>query len=463
MAKYLDEEGLRHLWSKIDARFDDVESGVDNLAIKYENGEIKLLDKDGNQMGEGIDASPFIKDGMLHDVEIVDASEKNPIIYDEVTYKEGKFIKFVWNVSDDNEYPSEGNSVKYDYLKVTDIAVDPNTDNTETTKDIRLVGGPLADLCKNIYADGTIPAGTSMQDLLEKLFYSENWSTVSISNGASNVKATLSITTNLSKANNSVVKIGSTVTINEPTLTQTENKANATISGFDYGKYSLDGTSKITGTSVSKTWSYDKTNQPTYSISGYSGFGLTATPAVGDTLTVALGDNTVKTSATGAAWTASCEQVGPVYDVSNLDNIATEADNIYTIEAQTKEVVVPTCNPSEVKIIGVYPIYTNANNAGNVENPTVEIVKNDSVFEVEYGPETSYYHMFAYPASHTLSKVENFNPQSQQYGDYIGGSNTTDSDIVINGQAYKLWTRAGAANTEKTKYKFTLDKLTSKA
>ena len=71
--------------------------------------------------------------------------------------------------------------------------------------------------------------------------------------------------------------------------------------------------------------------------------------------------------------------------------------------------------------------------------------------------------MFAYPASHTLSKVENFNPQSQQYGDYISGSNTTDSDIVINGQAYKLWTRAGAANTEKTKYKFTLDKLTSKA
>lgn len=453
MAKYLDEEGLRHLWSKIDARFDDVESGVGNLAITYENGEIKLLDKDGNQMGEGINAAPFIKDGMLDDVELITVPSEEPI---EGFNAGDKVFKFTWK--------TDGNGdAKIDYVNVTELGVDPNTDNTETTKDIRLVGGPLADLCKNIYADGTIPAGTSMQDLLEKLFYSENWSTVSISNGASNVKATLSITTNLSKANNSVVKIGSTVTINEPTLTQTENKANATISGFDYGKYSLDGTSKITGTSVSKTWSYDKTNQPTYSISGYSGFGLSATPAVGDTLTVALGDNTIKTSATGAAWTASCEQVGPVYDVSNLDNIATEADNIYTIEAQTKEVAVPTCNPNEVKIIGVYPIYTNANDAGNVENPTVEIVKNDSVFEVEYGPETSYYHMFAYPASHTLSKVENFNPQSQQYGDYIGGSNTTDSDIVINGQAYKLWTRAGAANTEKTKYKFTLDKLTSKA
>lgn len=455
MAKYLDEDGLKHLWSKIDGRFDTAETAIAGAGVKisYDSKAktIKLLDKENNQLGESIDASVFIKDGMLDDVELITVSETNPVD----GYENGdKLFKFTWNTDGDE---------KIDYVNVTELGVDPNTDNTETTKDIRLVGGPLADLCKNIYADGTIPAGTSMQDLLEKLFYSENWSTVSISNGASNVKATLSITTNLSKANNSVVKIGSTVTINEPTLTQTENKANATISGFDYGKYSLDGTSKITGTSVSKTWSYDKTNQPTYSISGYSGFGLTATPAVGDTLTVALGDNTIKTSATGAAWTASCEQVGPVYDVSNLDNIATEADNIYTIETQTKEVVVPTCNPSEVKIIGVYPIYTNANNAGNVENPTVEIVKNNSVFEVEYGPETSYYHMFAYPASHTLSKVENFNPQSQQYGDYIGGSNTTDSDIVINGQAYKLWTRAGAANTEKTKYKFTLDKLTSKA
>ena len=455
MAKYLDEDGLKHLWSKIDGRFDTAETAIAGAGVKisYDSKAktIKLLDKENNQLGESIDASVFIKDGMLDDVELITVSETNPVD----GYENGdKLFKFTWNTDGDE---------KIDYVNVTELGVDPNTDNTETTKDIRLVGGPLADLCKNIYADGTIPAGTSMQDLLEKLFYSENWSTVSISNGASNVKATLSITTNLSKANNSVVKIGSTVTINEPTLTQTENKANATISGFDYGKYSLDGTSKITGTSVSKTWSYDKTNQPTYSISGYSGFGLTATPAVGDTLTVALGDNTIKTSATGAAWTASCEQVGPVYDVSNLDNIATEADNIYTIETQTKEVVVPTCNPSEVKIIGVYPIYTNANNAGNVENPTVEIVKNNSVFEVEYGPETSYYHMFAYPASHTLSKVENFNPQSQQYGDYIGGSNTTDSDIVVNGQAYKLWTRAGAANTEKTKYKFTLDKLTSKA
>ena len=122
----------------------------------------------------------------------------------------------------------------------------------------------LMAICVITGAIGKIFMEFGVVNLLEKLFYSENWSTVSISNGASNVKATLSITTNLSKANNSVVKIGSTVTINEPTLTQTENKANATISGFDYGKYSLDGTSKITGTSVSKTWSYDKTNQPTF-------------------------------------------------------------------------------------------------------------------------------------------------------------------------------------------------------
>lgn len=452
MAKYLDEEGLRYLWEKIDGRFDNVEAAVSGIGytLSYdETGKtIKLMNGE-NTVGS-IDAAPFIKDGMLNDVEVVEAKPENPINGEE----EGKFIKFTWNTD---------SAKTVDYIKVTDIAVEPTTENTEISKDIKVAGGPLASLCAGVFEGGKIPADMSMQELLEVLFFSENWSSVSKVNGASSAGLNaLSVGMTLSATG--VQKVGTTVTVNDPTVSQTNKAASAYITGFDYGKYSLDGTTTKTCTTSTKvnetSWVYSS-EEPSVSITGYAGFGLEANPAVGDTLTVAIGTNSVTATGVGAARTATCAQVGPIYDVSSEGNIADKDANIYTIDAQEKTLTAPANQTATATITGVYPVYSNANVAGNVANANVEIINNASVFEIEYGPETSYFHMFAYPASHTLSKVENFNPQSQQYGDYVGGSNTTDSTITVAGQAYKLWTRAGAANTEKTKYKFTLNKLTS--
>lgn len=452
MAKYLDEEGLKYLWGKIDGRFDNVEAAVSGIGytLSYDEGEKAIKLMNGEDTVGSIDAAPFIKDGMLDDVEVVEASEQNPINGDE----EGKFIKFTWNTDGDK---------KVDYIKVTDIAVEPTTENTEISKDIKVAGGPLASLCAGAFEGGKIPADMSMQELLEVLFFSENWSSVNKVNGASSVGLnTLSVGMTLSASG--VQKVGTTVTVNDPTVSQTNKSASAYVTGFDYGKYSLDGTTTKTCTTSTKvgetSWVYS-TEEPSVSITGYAGFGLEANPSVGDTLTVAIGTNSVTATGVGAARTATCAQVGPIYDVSSEGNIADKDANIYTIVAQEKSISAPANQTATATVTGVYPIYTNANAAGNIAEATVEIIKDAQVFEIEYGPETSHFHMFAYPASHTLSKVENFNPQSQQYGDYVGGSNTSDSTIVVAGQAYKLWTRAGAANTEKTKYKFTLNKLTS--
>lgn len=452
MAKYLDEEGLRYLWEKIDGRFDNVEAAVSGIGytLSYdETGKtIKLMNGE-NTVGS-IDAAPFIKDGMLNDVEVVEAKPENPINGEE----EGKFIKFTWNTD---------SAKTVDYIKVTDIAVEPTTENTEISKDIKVAGGPLASLCAGAFEGGKIPADMSMQELLEVLFFSENWSSVSKVNGASNV-GTDKFNVGMTLSASGVQKVGTTVTVNNPTVSQTNKAASAYVTGFDYSKYSLDGTTTKTCTTSTKvgetSWVYSS-EEPSVSITSYAGFGLEANPSVGDTLTVAIGTNSVTATGVGAARTATCAKVGPIYDVSSEGNIADKDANIYTIEAQSKTVSAPANQTSTATVTGVYPVYTNANAAGNVATANVEVIKDASVFEVEYGPETSNYHMFAYPASHTLSKVENFNPQSQQYGDYVGGSNITDSTIVVAGQAYKLWTRAGAANTEKTKYKFTLNKLTS--
>ena len=71
--------------------------------------------------------------------------------------------------------------------------------------------------------------------------------------------------------------------------------------------------------------------------------------------------------------------------------------------------------------------------------------------------------MFAYPASHTLSKVEIWNPNAGAYGDYTGGSATlTETKRLLSGdKSYSVWTRQGAASAASTKFKFTLNKKTS--
>lgn len=59
------------------------------VSLTYKDNKIQLLGKDGADLGT-VDATPFIKDGMLEDVEIVEASEEKPIGEN----KTGKFIVF---------------------------------------------------------------------------------------------------------------------------------------------------------------------------------------------------------------------------------------------------------------------------------------------------------------------------------------------------------------------------------
>ena len=106
--KYLDSVGLSHLWGKV----------KDGLAAKgsglaYDGGFIYLKDANGNVLGKGIDATPFIKDGMLDDVTIIEATEDSPVNYEGVEYTSGKFIKFSWNTA--------AGAGKVDFLKVDEI------------------------------------------------------------------------------------------------------------------------------------------------------------------------------------------------------------------------------------------------------------------------------------------------------------------------------------------------------
>lgn len=158
MTKYLDETGLKHLWGQIESKFVDNNELKENVKLSYTDGSIKLT-VNGEDAGT-IDATPFIKDGMLEDVSIVEASEDNKISYNGEEKTSGKFIKFLWN--------TDGGS-KTDYVALEDIAVSPSTANTELSKDITVTGVTVGNL-----ADGTtLTAGMTLDQILTQILMKE--------------------------------------------------------------------------------------------------------------------------------------------------------------------------------------------------------------------------------------------------------------------------------------------------
>lgn len=158
MAKYLDETGLKHLWGQIESKFVDNNELKENVKLSYTEGSIKLT-INGEDAGT-IDASPFIKDGMLEDVSIVEASADNKILYNGEEKTSGKFIKFLWN--------TDGGS-KTDYVALEDIAVTPSTANTELSKDITVTGVTVGNL-----ADGaTLTKGMTLDQILTQILMKE--------------------------------------------------------------------------------------------------------------------------------------------------------------------------------------------------------------------------------------------------------------------------------------------------
>ena len=126
--QFLDYEGLLTLWAKIKSADDtntrliaDLQKQVDEMPSDYSKIDDIVIDGDylklsvaGEAIGMGVSISSIIKDGMLDDIEIVEASEDFPI--NGVTT--GKFIKFTWNVAagSKSEYLAISDLCDYDHI-----------------------------------------------------------------------------------------------------------------------------------------------------------------------------------------------------------------------------------------------------------------------------------------------------------------------------------------------------------
>ena len=251
--------------------------------------------------------------------------------------------------------------------------VDMNADVTKTTKDIIVMGGPLAtDEVKNTIDDKDssnnpyIKSGTNVQELLEKLFCEEKYPTLTNDNYFSGtVSSTIKQPTITFSNSATTVEVGtfisaSTISFNGNSIATTTNSK---VNGLEYG-YSLSNDSiKYSGDNTIEkipTTGY-VTTEITKMTCEYTGFTVTTfTSMTGTTVLeknncdlgqIVDGDNIIKVTITGQPISYTIEEINSVYPCSNIGNTKEELKT-QKIESQDNETSAPT-NSNTKTIVGV--------------------------------------------------------------------------------------------------------------
>ena len=329
------------------------------IGLKYDSGAktISLTGKNDEVIGEPIDATPFIVDGMLESVE--------------VTEQDGtKGLKFTWNIDGgDSPGVKKTSFVSLADFKATTytagehIAISEtneisvtgmDTAKTVTTEEI-LVGGGVAD--SSLFPDGKIPKGTSLQKILTQLLCKEEYPATESTPGTASI--TTSISGGTLDKNGQKVEVGTKVNLSaiaKPAASWTRDGSKVT--GIKYG-YADDaaGTNKSTATSIVKNWGNPvKTTDASVTVT-YTGFNGASAPAAGESiteqtgLTVSEGSNTVKIDVKSEAYKISCEGIGSKYVCSNIGHFS-EDHKTTAIEAITDKVVPAAVNSVSRTVTG---------------------------------------------------------------------------------------------------------------
>jgi hypothetical protein len=325
----------------------DAKAYVDAIShasdVKYENGFIKLYDANGDVIGNGFDASPFIVDGMIDTVDFVTDEHGNATTT----------LRFTFNI---DSADSENNKkvIDVDFAKYVDVYKGDNTSivldsasktfsvnevaatKTKTVESIPVAGGPLAKLFEKAGINvSDIAAGSSVEDVLFSLLCKELWAqTLTFSEGtvASSIAEPSFTLDNSGKT----VEVGTKCTLSEITMSAATASVskNRTYSGFTYG-YSAANDNAQDSANTSITAGIDvvaELNDGNYTMSrdytqfnGASDDSATANADAsqvkldGAELTVSyVGSNSVKVTVGGPTASATFAAMPVYYACSNL-------------------------------------------------------------------------------------------------------------------------------------------------
>lgn len=330
-----------------------------DVAYDSENKLIYLVDEDGNQLGDGFDASPFIVDGMLDSVsfEEVDGVKTNNLV-------------FVFNTDSGKQTMVVDFSKYVDtyHADETSITLDSST-NTFSVKavdaekvgvdEIPVGGTPLADILlgKGVTA---ITAG-NLQVVLEGLFSQNLWA----ENPRRNVPTSLSVSMSapsISLDKSGTQEVGTTVNLSASAKTATAS-ASITYSGFTYG-YSMENDNTKDGdtpssVSISGTKNSDSDYKLTFvTNSGFSSVDVadvTGSTTSGNALVVAEGTNKVTVTASSPTFSATVPGQSKIYACSSLK----KTDEEHVVSASTDTTISGSVKTQtgSTSITGAYKLF----------------------------------------------------------------------------------------------------------
>ena len=301
-----------------------------NVTYNAETKFINIVDAQGNAIGAGFDASPFIVDGMLDGVafEEVEGVKTNNLVFtfNTAAGKEDVVVDFTKYV---DIYQGDGFSIELNSETKTFSVKEVDASKTKLSTSIEVNGGPLADDSNDNWpwtVDGkkVIPAGKTMEEILTSLFLKVTNGTVtkgSITWKPSLSKPTVSIT------QSGTVEVGTkltatagttnTVSSNSRTCTFTCSPGHFLSTGVDdngdlvFGSY-VDGNKTVTANSV------DPAYDGTPSIKTYWN-NTEVTNVNGETeyIVSIVGDNTFKVDQSGVTAYAGAFDDVTVYGSTN--------------------------------------------------------------------------------------------------------------------------------------------------
>ena len=256
------------------------------------------------------------------------------------------------------------------------VTISSEAGETTTKDDIIIAGGPLAnnvtesgDTWPTDWVDNAgnkiIPKDRSLEDILKALFLQEKYGKLSDPvyewNPALSNKPSVDIKNDTTSVINTLVPVGTEVTVSFSIREGETNQATATVSGATYG-YSLDGTTIKEGSKYSaNATGQSVTGTLTIESATFQGKDVRSQVA-GTKYKVKEGDNTLSVTQSGITATPGSFADATVYNVSNTKTInkadfKTINQDGFTSSAAYKESNKALSNSTSVKVTGYYPIY----------------------------------------------------------------------------------------------------------
>ena len=257
------------------------------------------------------------------------------------------------------------------------VTISSEAGDTTTKNNIIIAGGPLANNVteggdtwptdwKDTAGNKIIPKNKSLEEILKALFLQEKYGTLSDPvytwNPALSNKPSVDIKQDTVSVINTLVPVGTEVTVSFAIHEGETNQATATVSGATYG-YSLDGTTIKDGTSyIANATGQDVTGTLAIESATFQGVDVKSQAAVAK-YKVKEGDNTLSVKQSGRTAIPGSFADATVYNVSNTRTINTQdfkTINQTGFEAATSVYAggsKPLSNSISVQVTGYYPIY----------------------------------------------------------------------------------------------------------